>query len=337
LRGFIDRRWKGIRSFFADGQTAERMPAWLVSIMVHLAALLVLSLISIRGVTQLGNELALIADTASAEAPLELAVAFEMEPPAEAPLFVAEPLALGSASSATLAFESPTDAFRPSALGDMNLLAQAGSGLNGIGNQGSSSLFGLSAAGAKFVYVFDRSGSMRSEFVFDYGDGIENRVTPLALAKAELVRSLNQLSNKSHFQIIFYNDKPLPFGADSKAFDASKDLRLLRATDPLKAQARSFVKKVNGRGNTEHLAALQMAVKMRPDAVFLITDAVAQDDPSWSELRDLARFCQNRRIRVNVIHFSDQERPESTLVRLTVATRGMHRFLNLRDLAPSAQ
>ncbi len=339
MSDFIASRWRELRSYCGDWRTSERLPAWLVSMLVHLAVLLVLSLISIRGVTQLRSELTLATD-ATSEQPLDMSVAFEMESPAESALVVAQPLAPAPAVSPTVALETPSPAaMQPAAfqLGDIGLLVQAGSGLSGDGGQGSSSLFGLSAAGAKFVYVFDRSGSMTSEFILDRGDGIVHRVTPLELAKAELVRSLNQLTDRSQFQIVFYNGVPLPFGADADGFNVRTDVRLFRSSDSLKAKARSFVNKVDGLGDTKHLPALQMAVKMRPDAVFLITDAEAKDDPSWRELRDLARVCQRRGIRVNVIHFSDQERPGSTLVKLTEATRGRHRFLNLRELAASAQ
>src|SRR5438132_9686839 len=58
----------------------------------------------------------------------------------------------------------------------------------------STKLFGLEARGSKFVYVFDRSGSMG-----------ENRNLPLRRAKEELLASLNDLNERQQFYIVFYN------------------------------------------------------------------------------------------------------------------------------------
>ena len=64
----------------------------------------------------------------------------------------------------------------------------------------STSVFGVQAQGSRFVYVFDRSGSM-ADF----------RGRPLAAAKQELVRSLADLQDTNQFQIIFYNERPKIF------------------------------------------------------------------------------------------------------------------------------
>ena len=61
-------------------------------------------------------------------------------------------------------------------------------------------MFGVSGEGHKFVYVFDRSGSM---------DG--HGGAPLAAAKAELISSLKDLGQVHQFQIIFYNEQPRIF------------------------------------------------------------------------------------------------------------------------------
>src|SRR5262245_51423301 len=60
-----------------------------------------------------------------------------------------------------------------------------------------SKLFGLEAHGTKFVYVFDRSGSMS-----------EYRGRPLKAAKDELIASLADLDERNQFYVIFYNEEP---------------------------------------------------------------------------------------------------------------------------------
>ena len=49
-----------------------------------------------------------------------------------------------------------------------------------------------------------------------------------------------------------------------------------------KAAAIKFIRGIMGRGNTRHLPALQQALRLAPDVVFFLTDAV--------ELRDTAKF-----------------------------------------------
>ena len=62
---------------------------------------------------------------------------------------------------------------------------------------------GAEGTGTKFVYVFDRSGSMEG-----YGG------RPLASAKHQLISSLTQLNDACQFQIIFYNEQPEIFRPD---------------------------------------------------------------------------------------------------------------------------
>ncbi len=77
----------------------------------------------------------------------------------------------------------------------------AGAGGGPLGGRARTSLYGIEADGYKFIYVFDRSGSM----------GGSGRNTPLSSAKANLLASLESLGDTHQFQIIFYNEKPTMF------------------------------------------------------------------------------------------------------------------------------
>ena len=68
------------------------------------------------------------------------------------------------------------------------------------GGKARIGMFGLWGEGYKFVYVFDRSGSMG-------GDGSAS----LKAVKAELLASLKNLDTVHQFQIIFYNHRPVLF------------------------------------------------------------------------------------------------------------------------------
>jgi hypothetical protein len=190
-----------------------------------------------------------------------------------------------------------------------------------------ASLFGLSGEGGKFVYVFDRSGSMNSMFTL-YSEGrILSMITPLRSAKRELIRSLQALSPANEFQIVFYNSEPEIFG------DSHYSHELFRATAENKQLATSFVEGMLARGFTNHLLALEAAFTLDPDVIFLLTDGEAKDDLHPTVIRRMYKYCQRRNIVVNVVHFCNKPRDECTLIPLAQRTGGQHIFISLESLA----
>src|SRR5690606_11041779 len=91
-------------------------------------------------------------------------------------------------------------------------------GAEGMGEgrgRGQTRVFGLAGEGSKFVYVLDRSGSMTTTFrVYAKGRPVRD-LTPLELAKAELLCSLRELAPEHEFQIVFYNIRSLVFSGDA--------------------------------------------------------------------------------------------------------------------------
>src|SRR4029079_2985746 len=92
------------------------------------------------------------------------------------------------------------------------------------GGTARAGVFGATGEGHKFVYVFDRSGSM---------DG--HGGAPLAAAKSQLLSSLGDLGQKHQFQIIFYNEQPRIFNLTGTPG------RLVFAGDQNKNLAKKFV------------------------------------------------------------------------------------------------
>jgi hypothetical protein len=186
-----------------------------------------------------------------------------------------------------------------------------------------SKLFGLEAKGTKFVYVFDRSGSM-SEF----------QGRPLRAAKAELIASLADLDERNQFYVIFYNEAPrlLQVGPVKG--------RLVFATPDNKQVANDFISSIQADGNTDHVSALDVALRLRPDVIFLLTDGDENSDPSPDEIRRLERS-NGGGTSINVIQFAPKPRPNSTLVQLAKENRGQHLFIDLNKLgersAPAAK
>ncbi len=183
-----------------------------------------------------------------------------------------------------------------------------------IGGEARTGVFGVYGEGSRFVYVFDRSGSM---------DGYNGR--PLRAAKTELLASLGDLGRIHQFQIIFYNESPRvfnPHGGRPKlewADDASKQL------------ARAFVTNISASGGTRHLGALNLALGLKPDVIFFLTDA---DEPKMSAA-DLARVQRNNggtMIHAVEFGFGRQRKRDNFLVRLAEQNRGKHVYVDIAEL-----
>lgn len=151
------------------------------------------------------------------------------------------------------------------ASGDASRSTGAGGFGRSPGSGGTATLFGIRGEGSKFVYVFDRSGSM---------GGVGNNA--LQFAKRELLNSIRDLQPTQQFQIVFYNHVPVIFSPSGQAG------RLSFATDENKTRAERFIAAIQAVGGTEHEAALNTAIRLRPDVIFFLTDA---DEPRLSEVQ----------------------------------------------------
>lgn len=121
--------------------------------------------------------------------------------------------------------------------------------------RGDASFFGVTAKGRSFVFIVDMSLSMAA-------DGRFQR------AKAELKRSIEALAPEKTFFVIFYNDQTWPMPAEW----------LVPATARNVQDVAKWFKRVHPNGGTDPLAAVRMAVEMRSDAIFLLTDGEFSDD-----------------------------------------------------------
>jgi hypothetical protein len=131
---------------------------------------------------------------------------------------------------------------------------EPGSGLAG-GPPGTALFFGARAQGDRFVFVVDNSRSMR--------DG------RFEAAMAELVRTIDALSPRQSFYVIFVSDKPYPM------FYPEVAPALLPATPANKKRLAEWLPKAllaDGR-NRELPKAMDMAAALQPHAVFLLWDS----------------------------------------------------------------
>jgi hypothetical protein len=186
---------------------------------------------------------------------------------------------------------------------------------NGSGHgYARTGVFGVESQGFKFVYVFDRSGSMG-------GHG----GAPLAAAQSQLIASLQKLGQTHQFQIIFYNERPYVFNPSGVAG------RLVFGTDTNKYQAERFIESITADGATEHEDALTMALRMAPDVIFFLTDA---DEPRLTprQLAHIARINKGTIINAIEFGFGVQDQTENFLVRLARENGGKHVYVDISTL-----
>jgi hypothetical protein len=104
------------------------------------------------------------------------------------------------------------------------------------------------------VYAIDCSGSMALRNALD-------------VAKRELLASLDQLPPEARFAVIFYNLEARILSDDQG------HQGLMAATAANRKRVQSQVTEVKPDGGTDHMTALRAALALKPEVVFLLTDA----------------------------------------------------------------
>ncbi len=304
----------------------SEVPAWLVSLLLHMLAVVLLGYryappqkgtAAVRQTQLLASLESPQRETRPFDDADETASAPAVQVAAHAPASLAEvfdtpPLDPGTAlPSAETAVVPDGDRFGK-ATGAAGM-TQGGPGrLGNVGSMARTSVYGVVGEGETFVYVFDRSGSM--------GGGGDS---PLAAAKAQLLASLEDLGQTHRFQIIFYNQDPtimnIPPAGGSLVF----------ATDQNKLLARRFVESIKATGGTEHESALTMALKLRPDVIFFLTDA---DEPVMTPVQ-LERIARRNggRTSIHTIEFGvgPPARRDNFLRRLAQENAGQYVYVDV--------
>ena len=178
---------------------------------------------------------------------------------------------------------------------DWSSFAGAGGGDAG---GGGASFFGLRARGGKFVFVVDRSGSMRG--------------APLAAAKSELIRSVSALDRGMKFYIIFFDSSHHPMPARG----------LVAATEQNKRTHFAWVGGMTGSGGTNPTSATLLALSLKPDAIWLLSDGIF----SARAAEQIARANPGRKVQIHTIAFLSRS-GEALLGRIAEDNRGQYRFV----------
>ena len=164
--------------------------------------------------------------------------------------------------------------------------SQGGSRAPAGGTRGGipgTAFMGSRDEGMKVVFVIDASGSMTSH-------------NAMQVAKGALMSSLQALDERQQFLIIFYDDKPHVV----KLQDESKPT-LAVASDLNKTLARQKISGIQPGSGTDHLPPLEMALRMNPDVIFFLTDAL--EPPLWPRDLEKIKTLNGGRVRIHSIEF----------------------------------
>jgi len=262
------------------------------------------------------------ADSPVSEQRLSASVPPDFTPPIDLAGVLAE---LTSTPSPQADTGSPAAALDASGL--LAGVGAAGPGGRGLGaatagSQGTVTLFGVSGTGSRFVYVVDRSDSM-------------NRLggRPLRAAKAELRRSLAALTAAQSFQLVLYNDQPRPYRAT-----AAGPVQMLSGEPAAIDRAQRYVDSFTAVGGTNHLSALQLALRMGPDIVFFLTDGHTYSLTA-EEMAAVRRLADRSGTVIHGIEFGTDAapHPDSFIRRLATANGGQYRYLDVSTFSASGK
>jgi hypothetical protein len=326
----------------------QNLPSWLTSLVFHLALVLLLALFTVAGKGSLGNSgIALDVTTgggdplgaedgsleAALELPSELASAQTTEALAPAE-FAQEIEQMSQIDLVDVQNVGPTSAANLLGQGDGSDGGAAGGDDGGEGTIGrfpiTTGVFGIVSEGTRFIYVFDQSKSMESTFSYESEGKTVFSITPLIAAKAELVRSINDLDEQQQFHMLFYNHLVWPFSLEGAN---GKSNKLIPANATNREAAIQCVNNVYGDGQTKHVPALEIAIRLKPDVIFLMTDGEKDDDPKPADLK-LLRNLNKGHAKINVVQFCYEARSSGTLVQLANENGGKHIFITMAQLGP---
>jgi hypothetical protein len=172
------------------------------------------------------------------------------------------------------------------------------------------------------VSVFGSAPAVGRSFVFAIdrsksmgGDGLN----ALSAAREELMRALSHLVPKHKFQIVAYHHGCVYFNT----------ARLVPATEENKRKIAGFIDGLAAFGGTDHEMALRASLAMEPDAVFLLNDG---GDPHLDEiqLKNIKKLAGGRSA-IHCIQFGFGPQGEKTgfMTQLTRDNNGSYTYVDM--------
>jgi len=242
------------------------VPAWLVSMVVHIGLVLALAFLTFRLTPPYDPEAVFVVNPT--DEPLEVeelkleemtvdnhdvtAAAAELPDPALSAEF--EP-----ATPDTLEVDVDITGDVDNVFGDLSALLEVDSGGAGkdVMGIGKAVFFGVETTGTRFVYVVDNSNSMN-------GGKFESAVH-------ELIKSVGGLDEYNEFYVIFYSDMAYPL------FYPQGARGMVKATPENKQKLVSWLSTVERCLQTRGEDAMKAAFVLQPDVIYLLGDGSFTD------------------------------------------------------------
>ena len=192
--------------------------------------------------------------------------------------------------------------------------SSSGKGGDGGDNGQSVGFSDVRGNGRRFVYVLDRSESMK------WPNG---RPMQYAIQEAQSsIMSLNPQKGAAKFQLVWFNH-------ESHVFENAK---LLEVTEPNKSRVCRFLASLVPDGATDPLNALETAIRLRPDVIFFLTDADEEIPPLTLERIHETRIRGGVR-QIHVVEFGKKTAPVKTSFRqLADENQGQYIFKDINEL-----
>ncbi len=197
-------------------------------------------------------------------------------------------------------------------IGDvLGLFGPGGHGMGEVATQEGTEFFGVRAAGNHFVFVVDISKSMVGQ--------------RWRCARDELLNTVEQLKPHQSFYVVFFDGAPHPMFSDRQP-----ELKLAKATPDNKKRLKMWMRKVSFGMVTDPLGSVQLAVSLKPDAIFLLSDGEFKHHTA-DFLRRENRVEKERgqwqvETAVHTIGFQSQE-GQSSLQQIAAENSGQYRFV----------
>lgn len=190
----------------------------------------------------------------------------------------------------------------------------AATGVGAGGGEGDGikigvSFFSSSAEGNSFVFVVDMSGSMSSPS--------RGGSTRFHRAMLELMKSISKLKARQKFYIIFFNTETQPL------FYPKPARGLVSATTSMKNRARRWIRSRQPQSGTDPNEALDLALRLEPDAIFFLTDGELPD-PEGTRLA--VQLFNRNKVVIHTIGFETFD-GDNTLEELAKENGGTYRHV----------
>ncbi len=175
---------------------------------------------------------------------------------------------------------------------------------DGVGDGVGKGFFGIEIGSEKIVFVVDASRSMN----YPYPGEAKNR---LGRVKIELLNAVGRMTTDQRFFVIFFNTEPIPMPAPG----------LIAPNPSISRPLMEWVFKTKANGQTDPEAALLMALRLRPDRIYFLTDG----DFSHRCVRAV-REANHELIPIDTIGFGGRE-GEENLQEIASDSHGHYQFI----------